>query len=442
MIDAEVPATLSGAVAAIECGQFTPLDYVNHALQQIEAQDSSLNAFIHVDAEGARARARKLMDDRKADTDRLPLFGIPYAVKDNIDVKGLPTTARSRLLSQDRLARDASIVRTLERSGAILLGKTSLNELAIGGVGYDLPWPPTRNALNSDYTPGSSSSGSGVAVAAGMVPFAIGTDTGGSIRSPAGMNGVVGWKPSHDLLDMTGIFPLAPSQDTVGLIVRYAQDLRLMWSALQPAAVPVFEQQVSDLRIGSLRHFHADDANVTSDVLSAFENLLADLRSGGAKLTDTVTSARSKYDAAGWCTLLYESWQIHGPNLKSRPELFGVETRDILLSGAFVTENDYQLAQSYRTSLSAEIDEALEDSDILVAALSARPPCRLDQPEELAKLARASVRMPFSTTGHPVVVLPVGKNVDGLPFSVQLIGRRQADWQLISAAIAVQTHLS
>ncbi len=194
----------------IRKGELSPVELTRSALERIARLDPSIHAFIKVDEEGALEAARLAEREVKAGNIRGSLHGVPVGIKDIIDVKGLPTTCHSKVLQHNIATSDAECVKLLRDAGAIIIGKLATYEFATGGVSQDLPWPPARNPWDPDRHPGGSSSGSGAAVAAGFVPLALGTDTGGSVRHPAGACGIVGLKPTYGRVSRRGVFPLSP----------------------------------------------------------------------------------------------------------------------------------------------------------------------------------------------------------------------------------------
>ena len=201
-------------------------------LAEIESRNADCGAFIRVDAEGALRAARQAEAEMAAGHAIGPLHGVPIGVKDNIDIAGLPTTCHSKILLDNVAREDAAAISRLRAAGAILIGKQSLHEFAFGGPSQELPFPYARHPWNTDYHPGGSSSGSGVALAAGFVPLSLGTDAGGSIRNPAGNCGVVGLKPTYNLVSRRGVFPVAFTLDHVGPMARSVADIALMLDAL------------------------------------------------------------------------------------------------------------------------------------------------------------------------------------------------------------------
>ena len=220
--------TASDAARAFATKALSPVELMTALLARIEKLDPKLNAFIRLDAEAALAAARSAEQEIAAGRIRGPLHGVPVGIKDIIDVAGLPTTGHSKILLDNVAKADSVVVGKLRQAGAIVLGKLSTHEFAIGGPSFDLPFPPARNPWNTDHHPGGSSSGSGAGVAAGLFPLALGTDTGGSVRNPASVCGIVGLKPTYGLVSRRGVFPLSFTLDHVGPMTRTVADNALL----------------------------------------------------------------------------------------------------------------------------------------------------------------------------------------------------------------------
>src|SRR4051812_15689490 len=220
--------TAAAAAHAVAHKQLSPVELMKAHLARIEKLDPRLNAFIRLDAEAALEAAKVAETEASAGRLRGPLHGVPVGIKDIIDVAGLPTTCHSKILEGHLATSDAVCVSKLRQAGAIVVGKLSTHEFAIGGPSFDLPWPPARNPWNPDHHPGGSSSGSGSGVAAGLFPMALGSDTGGSLRNPASACGIVGLKPTHGLVSRRGVFPLSFTLDHVGPLTRPVADNALM----------------------------------------------------------------------------------------------------------------------------------------------------------------------------------------------------------------------
>jgi aspartyl-tRNA(Asn)/glutamyl-tRNA(Gln) amidotransferase subunit A len=274
----------------------SPVELVTALLERIEVLDPKLNAFIRLDADAAIQAARLAENEIAAGRSRGPLHGVPVGIKDIIDVAGLPTTAHSRILVDNIAKADAVVVQKLRQAGAIVMGKLSTHEFAIGGPSFDLPFPPARNPWNRDHHPGGSSSGSGAGVAAGLFPLALGTDTGGSVRNPASACGIVGLKPTYGLVSRRGVFPLSFTLDHVGPLTRTVADNALLLDAIaghdpaDPGSAAsqshrfgrLLDRGVRDLRIGFVRHFHERDLPAHPEVAAALEDVARVLQAEGA----------------------------------------------------------------------------------------------------------------------------------------------------------------
>jgi aspartyl-tRNA(Asn)/glutamyl-tRNA(Gln) amidotransferase subunit A len=276
----------------------SPVELVTALLARIEILDPKLNAFIRLDADAALHAAAQAETEIAAGRARGPLHGVPVGIKDIIDVAGLPTTCHSKILVDNTARADAAVTRRLRAAGAIILGKLSTHEFAIGGPSFDLPFPPARNPWNRDHHPGGSSSGSGAGVAAGLFPLALGTDTGGSVRNPASACGIVGLKPTYGLVSRRGVFPLSFTLDHVGPLTRTVADNALLLDAIaghdpsDPASAVTHARQfgrlldhgVRDLRIGFVRHFHERDLPAHPEVAAGLEDVARVLQAEGAQV--------------------------------------------------------------------------------------------------------------------------------------------------------------
>jgi aspartyl-tRNA(Asn)/glutamyl-tRNA(Gln) amidotransferase subunit A len=431
--------TASAAAAAIAKREMSPVDLTKALLDRIERLNPRLNAFILVDAEKALKEARAAEAEMAQGRLRGPLHGVPVGIKDIIDVSGLPTTCHSKVFENAVAASaDADCVARLRAAGAIVLGKLSTHEFAIGGPSFDLPWPPARNPWNVDHHPGGSSSGSGSGLAAGLFPMALGTDTGGSVRNPASACAIVGTKPTYGFVSRRGVFPLAFTLDHVGPMTRTVADNALMLGVLaghdplDPASVPSpsgsdyaksLEVGVRGLRIGFVRRFHEADVPADPEVVAALDRVALTLRAEGADVVDVNLPALEDFAAVNRVILQSEAWSIHSEWLKDRPGDYGRLARRRLISGAFMDAGDYVLAGRVRSRMIADVEAAFREVDILLCASSMDPPCRIDDSEAIERTYMRQARTPFNVTGHPALAMPSGLSRDGLPLSVQFVGR-------------------
>ncbi len=438
--------------AAYAARRLSPVELVQSLLDRISAFDPQFNAFISVDAQPALEAARAAQKEIFAGRARGPLHGVPLGIKDIIDIAGQPTTCHSRILLDNIAAEDAAVIGRLRAAGAIMLGKLSLHEFAIGGPSFDLPFPPARNPWNVNHHPGGSSSGSGSALAAGFVPLALGTDTGGSIRNPAGSCGVVGLKPTYGLVSRRGVFPLAFTLDHVGPMARSVGDIALAMDAIaghdagDPGSAAVarprfgvdLERGARGLRVGFVRHFHETDMAADPEVAAALEDAARVLRGEGADVRDVTLPRLQELAGVQRVIMLAEMWAIHARWLRERPGDYASSSRRKLMSGAFLSAGDYVHAQQRRTQLIDAVDCALRGVDILLTASSMDPACRIDDAQALTRTYPRQARSPFNLTGHPALVMMCGLSQAGLPLSAQFVGRAYDEVTVLRAAAAYE----
>jgi aspartyl-tRNA(Asn)/glutamyl-tRNA(Gln) amidotransferase subunit A len=442
----------STAASAIADRKLSPVELVKALLDRIARLDPRLNAFIRIEADAALGEARAAEAEAAQGRLRGPLHGVPVGIKDIIDVSGLPTTCHSKVLENAAAARaDAECVRRLRSAGAIILGKLSTHEFAIGGPSLDLPWPPARNPYNRDHHPGGSSSGSGSGLAAGFFPIALGTDTGGSVRNPASACAIVGTKPTYGLVSRRGVFPLSFTVDHVGPMTRTVADNALMLGVLaghdplDPASARMpetsdymrpLEQGVRGLRIGFVRRFHETDVPADAEVAAGLARVAQTLRAEGADVVDVNLPALEDFAAVNRVILQSEAWSIHAKWLRERPGDYGRLARRRLMSGAFMGAGDYVLASRERSLMIGAVEAVLKEVDILLCASSMDPPCRIDDTEAIERTYMRQARTPFNVTGHPALAMPTGLSRDGLPLSVQFVGRYFDEAKMLRVARA------
>jgi aspartyl-tRNA(Asn)/glutamyl-tRNA(Gln) amidotransferase subunit A len=429
--------TATDAARAVAAKKLSPVELTAALLERIDRLDPKLNVFIRFDREAAMAAAKAAEAEIAAGRPRGLLHGVPVGIKDIIDVAGLPTTCHSKILIDNVAAADAVCVARLRGAGAIVLGKLSTHEFAIGGPSFDLPWPPARNPWNPEHHPGGSSSGSGAGVAAGLFPMALGSDTGGSVRNPASACGIVGVKPTYGLVSRRGVFPLSFTLDHVGPLTRTVADNALMLEiiaghdALDPGSAVAtggryasrLERGVRGLRIGFIRHFHETDLPADPEVTAGLEQVVATLRSLGADIRDVNLPALGEFGGVNRVILQSEAWAIHSPWLRERPGDYGQLARRRLLAGAFMSAGDYVQASRRRLEMIAAVNEALREVDVLLCASAMDPPSRIEDAVETERTYPRQARTPFNVTGHPALAMMAGLSSKGLPLSLQLVGR-------------------
>lgn len=434
--------TASEIGAAYASRQLSPVELVQALLAQIKARNPDVGAFIRVDAEGALTAARQAEKDILAGRKLGPLHGVPVGVKDNIDIAGQPTTCHSKILLDNVAREDAPSMANLRAAGAILLGKQSLHEFAFGGPSKELPFPFARHPWNTAYHPGGSSSGSGVALAAGMVPLSVGTDAGGSIRNPAGNCGVVGLKPTYDLVSRRGQFPVAFTLDHIGPMARSVADVALLLDALvggDHRCGADLDRGVRGLRIGFVRQFHQIDMVADPEVMAALDEVERVLRHEGAIISDVRLPRLQELAAVQRIILLAEAWAVHAKWLRERPEDYSLPCRRKVMPGAFLSAGDYVNAMQWRTRMIDAVDDAFRDVDVLLTASGMDPPFRIDDGAGLARTYPRQGRSPFNLTGHPAIAMMSGlSKKSGLPLSVQFVGRAHDETTLLRVAAAYE----
>jgi aspartyl-tRNA(Asn)/glutamyl-tRNA(Gln) amidotransferase subunit A len=427
---------LAEAAELIRAKKLSPVEYATALLARIERYDGKYNAFIALTPERALKAARAAEAEITAGRWRGPLHGMPYALKDIIDVEGLATTAHSKILKGNIAGGHAVVTERLEAAGGVLLGKLSTHEFAIGGPSFDLPWPPARNPWNRDHFCGGSSSGSGAGLAAGFFPAALGTDTGGSIRNPASMCGITGMKATYGRVSRRGVAPLAFSLDHIGPMTRTVRDNALMLQVIAghdprdpgsadepvPDYGSMLGESVRGLRIGVIRHFYTKDVAGNPEQVEALDGAAKLLAEAGAEISEITLPSLQDFSACGQIILAAEAYAIHERWLKERPEDYGARARERLLAGATLRAVDYLQAVRWRLQLRDQVAATFANLDAALTASSMDPACRIDDDEALAANYWRQARMPFNVTGQPGLVVPAGFSKGGLPLSVQLVG--------------------
>lgn len=430
----ELPIARAGAL--LRSGALTSTALTRHSLARVAKLDPHLHSFVTLCGERALEDADKADRDFRDGRDRGPLQGIPYGLKDIYDTAGIATTCQSRLLAGRVPQGDAEVETRLRAGGAVLLGKMTTYEFALGGPSYDLPAPPARNPWQLDHIAGGSSSGSAVAVAAGLCRVGMGTDTAGSIRYPAAVCGTVGLKPSYGLVSRRGVFPLAWSLDHCGPITWDVEDCAAVMSVVtghdaldpssckvpQPQFLPELRHGVEGLRIGVVRHFYERAGAADAPTIRAIDGALGVLERAGAVIEDVQLPDYELFNAVARTLQYAEAYAIHERDLRAHGDLYGRICRLRLLLGAFIPASDVVQAQRVRRRLTAILNqEVLGRYDALVTACTLGPALRFDEAQ--ANPNSPIQATPFNLTGNPALVLPVGLSPEGLPLSVQIVGR-------------------
>lgn len=416
-------------------------------LQRIEA-GRSLNAFIIVMADEARASARRADEELAAGVDRGPLHGVPISVKDLIDVRGTVTTAASRVREARTAEADAPAIARLRQAGAVLIGKTNLHEFALGTTSDDSAFGPTRNPHDPARSPGGSSGGSAVSVATGMALATVGTDTGGSIRIPAAACGVVGFKPTYGEVPVDGVVPLSGSLDHVGPLAGSVTDAWLVYRALVGDLQPPALSGVSpaQLRLAVPRAYFCD--LMDDEVRARFEEALERLRRAGAHVAVAEIPHAAETASIYLAIALAEAATYHAATLDSMPERYTAPVRLRLEAGRYILAEDYLRALNGRAHLRREVDSLLASADALVlptlpipAPLIGATAMTLGDREELVRNLMLRLTQLFNLTGHPAISLPSGVTAAGLPCGLQLVGARMHSDALARIALACEQQL-
>ncbi len=443
--------SITEAAGLIRQRKLSPVDLTRAYLDRIETFDPQLNAYLLVVAEKALEQARQAEAEIAAGRYRGPMHGIPFALKDIYCTAGIRTTCHSRTRADYVPGFDATTVAKLYASGAVLLGKLSTHEFAHGGPSFDLPWPAARNPWNREHFTGGSSSGSGASVAAGLAPGSLGSDTGGSIRNPAALCGLVGLKPTYGLVSRSGVYTNSFSYDHAGPMTWTVEDCAIMLQAIaghdpnDPAsagrAVPDYRAELSagvkGLRIGVLRHLYEDDVPVPASVKAALEDAYDVLRGLGATIEDARIRPASDYHAVKITGAESELFAVHEPVLRTRLNDFGADFLGRALGALLISGPDYMQASRQRRVMIAEMAPLYERYDVLLTA-GPGPAARLDSWRTLNFWQRNSVTTPFNVTGGPALVQCIGFTEDGLPLSMQVVGRPFADSMVMRVAKAYE----
>ncbi|MER7730236.1 amidase [Streptomyces erythrochromogenes] len=430
--------TLADAAEAVRTRRLSPVELVDSVLERIERVQPHLGAYASVAADRARDAARRAAGEIAAAGPRGPLHGVPAGLKDLIDVAGTATSAGSRVREGHRAPADSTVAERLAAAGAVFVGKTHTHEFA-----YGLTTPGTANAWDRGRVAGGSSGGSAVAVAARAATFALGTDTGGSIRVPAALNGVVGLKPTYGLVPRHGVTALSWSLDHVGPITRTVEDAALVLDALachdprDPASVaasPVAHRpgpgtDLTGLRVGVPGNYYFD--HVDPDVEAAVRRAIARLEELGARLVDVEIPMTRYIRATHWGLMVPEASAYHERTLRAVPDLYSADVRVLLEAGALMTAGDYLRAQRARTLLRQAWRDMAAAVDVIAAptvpmtAVAAGQTSVTWDDGTVESVSDAYVRLsaPANVTGVPALTVPVGLDPRGLPIGMQLMGR-------------------
>lgn len=455
------------ALAKLNSGEITSLELTEACLKQIENTNDRLNAVLTVCADQAREEAKKA-DERRQHGDKSPLLGIPYLCKDNMVSRGVRTTAASKILDTYIAPYDATVIKKLKAAGAVLLGKTNMDEFAHGASTENSAYGPTHNPWNLDYVSGGSSGGSAAAVASDMCIFAIGSDTGGSIRYPASFCGVVGYKPAYGAVSRSGLLSMTSSTDVIGPLAKTIEDARLVYNVIAgqdeldattyPGDRLIFGgHDVKGLRIGLPKQYFVEGLN--SEIKKSLDKFKNDLEKAGAILSEVdlpytdygisvyyiitpseISSNLARFDGIAWGFKADEAKDLQELYQKSRGQGFGPEAKRRIMLGTYALSAGYfdayyKKAQAVRTLICQDFDKAFKDFDLLLTPTAPHPAFKIGAKsnDPLAMYLEDVYVTGASLAGLPAISIPSGL-VDGLPVAAQLIAPRHGEEKLFMAA--------
>lgn len=457
-------------------GDAKPSEIIRTALGNIENDNPRLNAFLTVNREGALAQAAAMDSDIQSTIKEKSLAGIPVAIKDNMCTEGIRTTCGSRILGNYVPQYTATVVKKLEAAGAIIVGKTNLDEFAMGSSTENSAFGPTRNPHNPDYVPGGSSGGSAVTVAAGHVPVSLGSDTGGSIRQPASFCGIVGLKPTYGRVSRFGLVAFASSLDQIGPFATTVKDAARMLQVISghdrhdatsanieaPNYLNALTGDVKDLRVGVPPECFGEglDAEVKTKVEAAINKL----KDRGAEIVEVhlphtkyviavyyliataeASSNLARFDGVRYGFRAEEVRSLSELYRLTRDEGFGAEVKRRIMLGTFALSSGYydayyEKAQCVRTMLVNDFTEAFKKCDVIATPTAPTPPFKIGDKSDdpLAMYLGDIYTVTINLAGVPAISVPCGASSNGLPIGLQLIGNHFDEARLLNAAYAYE----
>jgi aspartyl-tRNA(Asn)/glutamyl-tRNA(Gln) amidotransferase subunit A len=429
--------TIAEAAKLIAAKQLSPVELTQACLDRVRKLDDRLSAFVHLTEERALAEARAAEAAVMAGGPKGPLHGIPIGLKDIVNTKGIPTTCGSKILQDNIPDTDATCAEKLAEAGTVLIGKTTTHEFADGGPSFDLPKPPARNPWHTDHFTAGSSSGTGAAVAAGLILGGIGTDTGGSIRGPAALCGIAGIKPTYGLVSRAGVAPAAFSLDHIGPMAWTAEDCALMLQALAgpdprdpasatqpiPHYTALLGSGIKGLKIGVIHHFHETDCKVSDGTRRGIDAAIATFRELGAEIREVQLSPLQDWQACGSLISITERAAAYDEWAKTRLGDFSGRVQRRLMLGALVSGVDYVQALRRRRELRAELQSAMAGLDVVLTAAAPGEAPKIDNVPIWDLFERPSFTIPFNVSGYPAISICSGYGEGGLPVAIQLVAK-------------------
>ncbi|WP_078409056.1 amidase [Priestia abyssalis] len=420
--------------------EVSPVELTAKLLERIEKIEPSLNAFITVLADDAMKEAERAEQELLAGNVRSPLHGVPIAIKDIFETKNRVTTAGSKIFEYWKPDRDAVVIQRLKEAGAIIIGKTNLHEFAMGATTENPHYGPTRNPWNLNKIPGGSSGGSAAAVAAGMCYGALGTDTGGSIRLPAAICGIVGLKPTYDLVSRKGCVPLSWTFDHIGPMTRTVEDSAIMLRVLAEQdqlrktdiSMDFNKEQIKGVRIGIVHEYFFEQMD--HEMKEIVEQAIRKLSELGAEIVEINLSGIAEALEAQKMISKSEAYSFHESMFTKYPEMYGDDSNIRLSSGRAVTASEYLHAQKVRKQFIQSTLEAMSECDVMLTPTNTIIPYDIGTigPEQSIPNIFNLGRTPIGNfLGFPALNVPCGFTREQLPVGMQLIGKPYSEGLLL-----------
>ena len=419
--------------ASIANKEISATEVAEIILGQLNKHNAQLGAYIYTQNNGVLEQFKFAKETQGQQANKL--WGMPYALKDLIDYAGVPTTCNSRSMADHIAVNHSEVTQQLENSGALFLGKLNTNEFACGGIPTDALFPACKNPWDLARTTGGSSSGSAVAVAADMAIFTLGSDTNGSIRSPASYCGTVGLKPTYGLLSTQGIFPLGPSADHVGPLCKSVWDAAsILQALLSPASnsdyLKDIDAGVKGMRIGVDPRL-LDTCPISSHISHDLHIAIEMLKVSGAEIVDVEFDPLETYNDVARGILSCEGWAIHHPRLQKQHALYGSGCKERLMQGAFFSAEDYFQILQLQKFLTHGMRAIFKKVDVVLTPSCFDDAQRLDDPSTNDKRHLSNFHMPFNVSGQPALVLPTQlSSLTGIPMSLQLAADHEQEAKL------------
>ena len=447
--------TIREASELLRRRELSPVELTRAMLDRIDATDDRLHSFVTLLRDEALEQARTAEAEILSGGYKGPLHGIPIALKDLYDTAGIRTASGSRV-DLDRVpTEDCTAYARLKAAGTVLLGKLAMHEFALGGPDWTTPFEPARNPWNLDHITGGSSSGSGSSVASGQAMGALGSCTGGSIRGPASLCGIVGLKATYGRVSRAGVVTLSWSQDHAGPMTWTVEDSAYMLQAMaghdpkdpttSTAPVPDYSrslrEDVKGITIGVPRHFFfSDDPHVNPEVVATVEKGLEALQELGANLEEVTIPSLEYVRPANTVIMLSEAYAYHEPNLKTRPQDFGEIVRGRFRIGGMFSASDYLQAQRCRQWIKREVADVMRRVDLLVTPTMTQPAAAFEGYDPASTVRGPSFTAPFNVTGLPAISVPCGFTASGLPVGMQIVGKPFDEPAVLQAAYTYQQY--